>query len=85
MSQAFGAAYFQNCVISYEETIMNPLNISTRIASLFAATLMTALIVASQFSLAGHYVAEADAVLAARQIAPVVQITSTATPQMPGT
>lgn len=52
----------------------------TRAATLGAAATMTALVLASQLGLAGHYTAEADAVLAAKRAAPVALNTTVAAP-----
>ncbi len=49
---------------------------ATRIGAAFAAVMMTTLILGSQLGLAGHYTAEADAVLAAKRAAPVAQNTA---------
>jgi hypothetical protein len=63
---------------------MNARNATTRIAALLAAVAMTTLTLGSQFGLAGHYSAEADAVMAAKRTAPVAQTTATAAPQRKG-
>lgn len=47
--------------------------IATRIATLFASAAATTLILGSQLGLAEHYVSKADAMLAARPAAPLVQ------------
>ncbi len=49
---------------------------ATRIGAAFAAVTMTTLILGSQLGLAGHYTAEADAVLAVKRAAPVAQNTA---------
>jgi hypothetical protein len=64
--------------------IMNARNANSRIASLIAAVAMTTLTLGSQFGLAGHYSAKANAVMAAKQPAPVAQTTATAAPQRKG-
>lgn len=52
---------------------MNVSNATTRIAVLIAAVAMTTLTLGSQLGLAGHYSAKANAMLAAKQTAPVAQ------------
>lgn len=60
---------------------MNSRNASARIAALLAAMAMTTLILGLQFGLAWHYTAEAEAVMAAKQTAPVAQTDATAAPR----
>jgi hypothetical protein len=52
----------------HQEQTMNAHNVRTRIAALLAAMATTALFVGSQLVVAGHYTAEADAALAAKQM-----------------
>jgi hypothetical protein len=52
----------------HQEQTMNAHDALTRIAALLAATAMAALFVGSQLGIAGHYTAEADAALAAKQM-----------------
>jgi hypothetical protein len=47
--------------------------VAARIAALVATVAVTTLVFASQLGLAGHYTSEADAVLAAKRVAPVAQ------------
>jgi hypothetical protein len=68
----------------HQELTMNPRNTATRITCLFAAALMTALIVGGQLGIASNYTAEADALLAARHSTAVAQNADAAAPQTPG-
>ena len=54
---------------------------ATRSATVFAAIKVTTLILGSQLGLAGHYISEADAVLATKRAAPVAHNTSSSATQ----
>jgi len=56
---------------------------ASRIAALFAAVAITALVVGSQLGIAAGYAAKANAVLAAKRTAPVAQNAGPAALQAP--